>query len=682
MKIVYNPLGSFITVPALGTTSDQSVSLQTITALKMELERCQQEHTRRKNVADAAISSILNLWAELGMSAQNDFDTTILNYHRRATGRSVTPKLSDVAGEGGLMMTEENLTRLEVKKGELEKYKHKRLEKLQEIYHQIVALWEKLSIPEEERVKFSDSNRGCTPDILQAYESELGRLQRLKHEHIEAFVRSARNELKELWDAMYYGERQREEFAPAFSSVMSDECLAAHEAEIERLKAQANENRYILDLIEKHRKLMEDVHEFESITTDPTRFFQRDPGRLLREEKFRNYFARELPRIVKELETALNEYEETKGRPFLMFGVPYLTCREEFQLGRIPSKPASKPADPTPSRPTPDLRLLSRQSSPQVLRPASTASASISRPSNSRRHRLVSSPTPVPPQSTIVSRNRSKSVTETPSRLSRTWGTGSEVYVSQQRHPHDTAPMHTPSTTGSRSPTTSPTCSASPSRLPCFTHSKNPIPSTPRQRSKSYTNVAAALAPVPRQASQQAHSPPWSSTPMPTPSTTRPRSKSQTALPSASPTVQRLAQVVDAGARTLARAVGGKKQQLQRGPTSQASPCMIPRPGSSLSRAAGRAVTAASRNACSAAEDLAAQLEHLHQIRKLSARLQALEAGEEDVEIHAGLATGSGRQVYAVDQIDGNIVEKENGLLQGNVVGSARKLKMLADKAV
>lgn len=73
-------------------------------------------------------------------------------------------------------------------------------------------------------------------------------------------------------------------------------------------------------------KLKKEVEEFEATTRDPNRLFskgQRDPGRLLREEKFRKRISRELPKVIKELEGSLLEYEAMKGRPFLVHGRPY-----------------------------------------------------------------------------------------------------------------------------------------------------------------------------------------------------------------------------------------------------------------------------------------------------------------------------------------------------------------------
>jgi hypothetical protein len=107
---------------------------------------------------------------------------------------------------------------------------------------------------------------------------------------------------------------------------LTDEVLEAHENEISRLQLEYEDSKCILELIDKHMKLQRELQDFEATTRDPNRLFgkgQRDPGRLLREEKFRKRINRELPKVTKELEGFLLEYEALKAKPFLVYGKPY-----------------------------------------------------------------------------------------------------------------------------------------------------------------------------------------------------------------------------------------------------------------------------------------------------------------------------------------------------------------------
>lgn len=162
------------------------------------------------------------------------------------------------------------------------------------------------------------ANRGLTQEELMCYEQELQRLLVLKQDRIGEFIERAREELKSLWDQLYYSETQRQHFLPAYSSKnkpcikktylttqcvgeLTDEVLEAHENEISRLRLEVEDSKYILDRIDKYMQLKEEIEEFEASTRDPNRLFgkgQRDPGRLLREEKFRKRVDRELPKVI------------------------------------------------------------------------------------------------------------------------------------------------------------------------------------------------------------------------------------------------------------------------------------------------------------------------------------------------------------------------------------------------
>lgn len=149
----------------------------------------------------------------------------------------------------------------------------------------------------------------------------------MKQERIGDFIQTAKEELASLWDRLYYNEKQRGQFQPdQCDDNITDVVLEAYENEISRLQLELEDSKYILELIEKHMKLKKEVEEFEATTSDPNRLFgkgNRDPGRLLREERFRKRISRELPKVVKELEGALLEYEALKSHPFLVYGKSY-----------------------------------------------------------------------------------------------------------------------------------------------------------------------------------------------------------------------------------------------------------------------------------------------------------------------------------------------------------------------
>lgn len=101
---------------------------------------------------------------------------------------------------------------------------------------------------------------------------------------MEEFIRRAREELKSLWDQLYYSEEQRQKFKPAYTGKIpanallqlslcltlillvestADETLEAHEKEITRTHILIEDQKHILERVEKHMRLVEEVKQFE-----------------------------------------------------------------------------------------------------------------------------------------------------------------------------------------------------------------------------------------------------------------------------------------------------------------------------------------------------------------------------------------------------------------------------------
>ncbi|KAF9164566.1 hypothetical protein BGX21_007766 [Mortierella sp. AD011] len=314
IRVLHRKLEEYVEI--LGPTYVQSgpfpeegdgVTFEVFQQFSDNIAACEKEEKRRKSVVESTIITIKHLWNELGLTAQDAFEREIID-----------------PNNDSYPVSDDAMRRLETKQAMLESERSKRETIVKEHQESIIQLWSKLHIDEDEREEFLTNHIGLTMDIIRAYKSELGRLEDLKGEKIEEFILDERDNLYELWDKLYYSLEQRENFAPVFDDNFTDENLAAHEAEVARLKQEAEENEHILDAIEQYRKMLDDIREFEITSMDAQRLFHRDPGRLLREEKFRKRIAREFPKIEKELEDALYEWQQVKGRPFLVYGEQYI----------------------------------------------------------------------------------------------------------------------------------------------------------------------------------------------------------------------------------------------------------------------------------------------------------------------------------------------------------------------
>jgi len=100
--------------------------------------------------------------------------------------------------------------------------------------------------------------------------------------------------------------------------------------EIRRLQLLLEERAPIIGMIDKHRSLVNDREQLAILASDSSRLVSRggsgnrDPTRLLREEKMRKRIAKELPKVEVELKKILEDWEAESGEPFLVNGDSYL----------------------------------------------------------------------------------------------------------------------------------------------------------------------------------------------------------------------------------------------------------------------------------------------------------------------------------------------------------------------
>lgn len=379
---------SFVKIPLPPTSSTSSIPIafdlspNYVTALDNEFTRVYEEYTRRVASVKALAEEIVKLWAELG-TPQAQTDGAIVKNYRDSPEQ--------------LGLHEDDLVRLRNRKERLMEEKRGRERRLKELKAAVEGLWDRLGVDAQERKRFIAGTRGCGMRAINEFEDELARLDELKRQNLHLFVEDARYRLQELWDQLYFSEEEMLEFTPAFSDVCSDALLSAHEAEISRLEALKEQRAPTLQLIEKHRSLINDRDELAASSQDASRLMargtkgeKRDPTRLLREEKMRKRIAKDLPKIESDLKNILESWEDEYGRPFLVHGERYLE-----ELAASTAKPAP-PRSKTPSCPPPATKINkpapSSQRGGNTLRgPPPPRSGAESSMSTMRRNPLASS---------------------------------------------------------------------------------------------------------------------------------------------------------------------------------------------------------------------------------------------------------------------------------------------------
>ncbi|CAO3593397.1 unnamed protein product [Absidia cylindrospora] len=327
-------------------TTDVDVSAPAMTDLKQEIQRCKNEYNERTQQVDSGMHQIRQLWEILCVAPESDLDHLLeqLYKYQNDDDRKVALYAT--------LVNEKQLDNIMQTIAQLDELKQQREFRKQEIMQHLNRLWDRLQADTDVRDTFLQSNDGVSLADLQQYELELDRMLKLKSEKVQDFILDARNEMEKLWNQLYFSQQERDSFELFESDEYNDTLLEAHETEIERLKHMVEDQKYILDKVERHMKLLQEVQDFESNTNDPKRLFgkgQRDPGRLLREEKFRKRISKELPKSKRDLEGALREFQTFTGSPFTVYGEPYL---DQLTAGDKVSQSLDDQPPVTPKRAT------------------------------------------------------------------------------------------------------------------------------------------------------------------------------------------------------------------------------------------------------------------------------------------------------------------------------------------
>lgn len=300
-----------------------------ILEVEQELQRWKEEYRTRVNAAAHFASQIVTLWADLG-TPQNEIDSNILNCYR-----SKPEELGALKAD---------LEYLEERCSMLRKEKESREERLASYKKDVQHLWNKLSEDVEYTHAFEKANRGIGLSVLEEYQKELDRLNEKKRQHIHIFIQDARKRLQDLWAQLYFSEEETYSFTPAWSDIFTDASLDAYESEIERLEGIVEQRRPILNMINQYQTLQVEASELEAQMQDSSRLLARGaPGRLLKEEQTRKRLARQLPRVIQDLQAAINSWEQTYGSKFMINGENFLDTLEEELVKYLPRQTPRRP---------------------------------------------------------------------------------------------------------------------------------------------------------------------------------------------------------------------------------------------------------------------------------------------------------------------------------------------------
>lgn len=152
---------------------------------------------------------------------------------------------------------------------------------------------------------------------------ELSVLEKERQKHLVVFIKSAQEELDQLWDKCYVGDDTKTSFSAILESKGQDEdaILAFYELHIKEQKKYFEEHKIIIYKVQEWFELWRDRLELETCGKDPTRLGN---FRALREEeKKRNRVNKRLPKVVEEIESLTTQYFEKSGQEFLIKGMTF-----------------------------------------------------------------------------------------------------------------------------------------------------------------------------------------------------------------------------------------------------------------------------------------------------------------------------------------------------------------------
>jgi len=317
-----------------------NLSLEYISRLEKQSEDCEQEVSRRGQVLLGHVSEIFNLWGHLGISPatpsmnpttdHSDIDPIVLAHLGfKDVAVTVNGDIKPIGHCESLKMlpTLTNLEKVQARQTWLDTERQKREEQIQACYDELCVLWTRLGVPEEEQEQFVESWRGLSEQCVEGYQAELKRMIEAKKEHMVLFVQKERDSIIELWDQMYVSEQERASVAIMYSEDYSEELLASHEKLKVQLIDDLSDKKVLLQLLNKYFTLLQEAHELEVAEKDPNRFAKGkrgDPGRLLREEKIRKRVTKEKPKLENDLTKLIPEWENERGRPFMVNGSRFL----------------------------------------------------------------------------------------------------------------------------------------------------------------------------------------------------------------------------------------------------------------------------------------------------------------------------------------------------------------------
>ncbi|KAJ3679049.1 hypothetical protein LUZ60_017060 [Juncus effusus] len=329
---------------AIVEVDEQDLSLNKLGEFQSQLKDLQKEKSDRLRKVHELVSLVHDLCAVLGM----DFLNMINEVHSTLTDSCA------VSIQSNKSISNETIAKLSKLVLNLKDDKKKRLQKLQELGHQLTDLWSLMDAPKEERDLFAHvtsvisanvdqvSNPGSLAlNILQEAEVEVERLDQLKSTKMREIALKKQIELEEIYEKAHV----KVDTTGVTDSILAvidsgnfdpSQVLAEMESLVEKAKEEAMSRKEILDKVDRWVNACEEETWLDDYSQDQNRYNASRGAHLnlKRAEKAR-ILVNKIPALMETLMAKTRAWEEERGMTFAYDGFPLLAKLNEYNLLRI-----------------------------------------------------------------------------------------------------------------------------------------------------------------------------------------------------------------------------------------------------------------------------------------------------------------------------------------------------------
>ncbi|XP_018579665.1 protein regulator of cytokinesis 1-like [Anoplophora glabripennis] len=218
------------------------------------------------------------------------------------------------------LVTDENMIKLDTLREMLIKEQKDVRAEIARSRIKVNEYWTLLDVDQIEREYFEQNYSGNSVDVLQALRTEIKRCKDLRRANIKVFVDKQRCELEKLWDRCHRSQTTETECTFLQADCYTEDLLERYDIEVTKWRKYYEENKELLTLLEKHKRMWNKMVQLDETTAGPNRYNNRG-GQLLKEEKERNKLAKQIPQIENTLNSMADNYKRQHNDSFTTYGM-------------------------------------------------------------------------------------------------------------------------------------------------------------------------------------------------------------------------------------------------------------------------------------------------------------------------------------------------------------------------